>query len=152
MATPLRQGSDREANDFSGKKILVVDDNVFLGRMISKALSKYLNIGVFKAENSGQAIAAALTGGYHGAIIDLALNGASSMRIVRTIKTMLPEFPIAVMYDHPADDMMAGLRRCGVTCFLHKPFKITTLIEEITQMLGGEGKTPAPNRPITVED
>ncbi len=152
MATPSRQGVHPETEDFSGKKILVVDDNIFLGEMISRALDKYLSINVFKAKNGGQAIAAALTGRYHGAIIDLALNGASSIRIIRTIKTMLPGFPIAVMYDHPAHEMMARLKRYGVTRFLHKPFAITSLIEEITKMLGGEGKPAAPNRSITVEE
>jgi DNA-binding response OmpR family regulator len=152
MANPFHPDNFPGAKDFSGKKILVVDDNVFLGEMISKALAKYLNLEVFKAGNGGQAIAAALTGRYNGAIIDLSLNGASSSRIIRTIRTMLPSFPIAVMYDHPTDEMMAWLKRCGVTLYLHKPFKITSLIEEITKMLGGEEKPPAPSRSITVEE
>jgi DNA-binding NtrC family response regulator len=152
MVTQVPGAAASIIKNYSGKKILVIDDNIFLSDVISKALTKYLSIDVAKANNGGEGIASALSGIYDGVIIDLSLNSPSSAKIIKTIKTMLPKLPVAVMYSHFADEMLTWLEQNGVTLMLHKPFKITSLIEKITTMLGAVDNSPAQNRSITVEE
>jgi CheY-like chemotaxis protein len=141
MMEPSRQ--DSQAERFAGKKILVVDDNELVCDMISKVLAKYLDLEVCKIRGGSQAIAAALTGRYDGAIIDLNLQSISGSKVIRTIKTMLPKFPILTMCAHPSDEQLNTLERHGITRVIHKPFKMTTLIDEITEILGTEKSVSA---------
>jgi DNA-binding NtrC family response regulator len=136
MTEPLRQESFPKIDGFTGKKILVVDDNEYVCEMISKTLEKYMGLEVIKINCGSQAIAAALTGRYDAAIIDLTLQGSSGSKIARTIKTMLPALPVLAMCAQPADEMLSSLRRYGITRILQKPFKMTILIDEIVEMLG----------------
>ena len=131
---------------FTGKRILVVDDNKFVSEMISKVLAKYMKIEAVPARSGSQAIAAALTSHYDGAIIDLALKNASGGRIIRTIKTMLPSFPILAMSVRPTADADKSLGQYGAVRILHKPFKITTLIDELTLMLRADKTLSARDR------
>ncbi len=135
MIEQPRQESPPKMDDFTGKKILVVDDNEYVCDMISKTLEKYLGLEVVKINCGSQAIAAALTGRYDGAIIDLALQGTSGSKVVRTIKTMLPALPILSICAQPTDEMLSSLKRYGINRVLRKPFKMTILIDEITEML-----------------
>jgi CheY-like chemotaxis protein len=138
MMESSHRESPLKAKGFAGKRILVVDDNELVSEMISKILAKYLDLEVFKIKGGSQAIAAALTGRYDGAIIDLTLRGTSGSKVIRTIKTMLPAFPIMAMCAYPSDDLIAPLRRHGISRILYKPFKMTSLIDEITEILGVE--------------
>jgi DNA-binding response OmpR family regulator len=138
---PARQ--DGQVGRFAGKKILVVDDNEYVCEMISKVLEKYLDLEVCKIKSGSQVIAAALTGRYDGAIIDLNLQSISASKIIRTIKTMLPSFPVLTMSAHSSEEQLAALNKRGINRVIHKPFKMTTLIDEITEILGVEKSVPA---------
>jgi DNA-binding response OmpR family regulator len=144
MIEPSHQDNPPKTDGFMGKKILVVDDNELVCEMIAKILMKYLDLEVFKIKGGNQAITAALTGRYNGAIIDLALEGTSSSKVIRTIRTMLPGFPILAMCSHPTEDQMATLSKHGISRIIHKPFKMITLIDEITEILGAD-------KPISVQ-
>ncbi|HBC46872.1 MAG TPA: hypothetical protein DEO84_12465 [candidate division Zixibacteria bacterium] len=136
MMEPCHEDNLPKADGFTGKKILVVDDNELVCEMIAKILMKYLGLEVIKVKGGNQTITAALTGRYNGAIIDLAMQGTSSSKIIRTIRTMLPEFPILAMYSRPNEEQVATLTQNEVTRVIQKPFKMTTLIDEITEILG----------------
>jgi CheY-like chemotaxis protein len=146
MADPTRQNELSIKTKLIGKKILVVDDNEYVCEMISKVLIKNMSLEVIKVKGGGQAIAAALTGQYDAAIIDLALQGTSSGKVIRAIKTMIPAFPILAMSAHPSDEQLASLKQQGIVRILHKPFKMTTLIEEINGLLGVVSTLSAQNK------
>jgi DNA-binding response OmpR family regulator len=135
MVEPIRQNGLPNDDEIAGKKILVVDDNEYVCDMISKVLTKYLSLAAFKIRGGSQAITAALTGRYDGAIIDLAIQGASGLKVIRTIKTMLPIFPVLVMSAHASEEQIASLTKIGVSRILKKPFKMASLIEEMTGLL-----------------
>ncbi len=146
MADPMRPQIPVNGETFPGKRILVVDDNKFVCELISKALSRYLDIEAVPAKSGSQAIAAALTSHYDGAIIDLSLKNASGSKIIRTIKTMLPSFPILAMTIHPTGDTTRSLGQYGVIRVLPKPFKIESLINELKIMLKADKTMSARDR------
>jgi CheY-like chemotaxis protein len=125
------------------KRILVVDDDEFVCDLVSKVLTKYLSMEVYTANNGSDAIAAALTGRYDAALIDLILPRTSGRKVIRTIKTMLPEFPIIVMSAQAPEDVTKAIRRLGITVVLQKPFKLMALIQSITEIFGSGKALPA---------
>jgi two-component system, OmpR family, response regulator len=123
------------SNGLATKKILVISDDEFVGDLITKVLTRYLGLEVFLAGDGSEGIAAALTGRYNGAIIDLMMQGTSGRKVIATIKTMLPEFPIIGM---TSETNISGARQLGITTILSKPFKMTALIEGVTEVFGAE--------------
>ncbi len=146
MADPMRPEIPLIGETFPGKRILVVDDNKFICELISKVLAKYMDIEAVPAKSGSQAIAAALTSHYDGAIIDLSLKNASGSKIIRTIKTMLPSFPILAMSIRPTADFAKSLGQHGVIRILPKPFKIVSLIDELKIMLKADKTISARDR------
>src|SRR5512143_3169812 len=69
------------------KRVLVVDSNDFIGNLLTRVLSMYLNLEIVKAQNSGQAIAEILTGSYEAAVIDLDSPGISGLKTICTVRT-----------------------------------------------------------------
>jgi CheY-like chemotaxis protein len=127
----------------ANKKVLVVDDDEFVCELVSKVLTRYLGMEVCKANDGSEAIAAALTGRYDCALIDLVLPKTSGHKAIRTIKTMLPNFPIIAMTGQSPEETIQSMRRLGVTRVLQKPFKLMSLIEEVTDILSGGKTLPA---------
>lgn len=127
----------------ANKRVLVVDDDEFVCELVAKVLTKYLGMEVYKANDGSEAIAAALTGRYDCALIDLILPKTSGQKVIRTIKTMQPNFPIIAMTGQGLEETVRSLRRLGITRVLQKPFKLVTLIEEVTNILSGGKTLPA---------
>lgn len=148
MINPVSEAKLTSKEWLSGKRILVVDEDEFVRDLITKVLTKYLGLEVFSASSSGEAIAAALSGKYDGAIIDLVMSHTSGTKVIQTIKTMLPGFPIIAMAASVSENMLCSIRRFGITRVLGKPFKMTALIEGITEILSADNVSPAPKRGI----
>jgi CheY-like chemotaxis protein len=127
----------------ANKRILVVDDDEFVCELVAKVLTRYLGMEVYKANDGSEAIAAALTGRYDCALIDLVLPKTSGHKAIRTIKTMQPNFPIIAMTGQSLEETVHSMRRLGITRVLQKPFKLMTLIEEVANILSGGKSLPA---------
>jgi DNA-binding response OmpR family regulator len=124
------------AEKLSLKKILVIDEDEFVCDLITRVLTRYLGCEVFGVRDGGEGIAAALTGRYDGAIVDLLLQKTSGQKIIRAIRTMLPSFPIIAMATLASEELTHSVRQLGITTILYKPFKITALIEGVTEVFG----------------
>ncbi len=119
----------------ASKRVMVFDDDEFVRHLVTTVLSRYLGLEVFEARSGGEAIAAALTGRYDGAIIDL-VGQQPGGKAIRTIRTMLPEFPMIGMAAQASDGITRMARQLGITKVLYKPFKMTALIDEVTEVFG----------------
>jgi len=127
----------------ANKRVLVVDDDEFVCELVAKVLTRYLGMEVYKANDGSEAIAAALTGRYDCALIDLVLPKTSGHKAIRTIRTMMPNFPIIAMTGQGPDEAIRSMRRLGITRVMQKPFKLVALIEEVTNILSGGKTMPA---------
>ena len=141
ISNPLK--SEVSIEGLANKKVLVVDDDEFVCELVAKVLTRYLGMEVYKANDGSEAIAAALTGRYDCALIDLVLPKTSGHKVIRTIKTMQPNFPIIAMTGQGNEDTARTMRRLGISRVLQKPFKLMTLIEEVTNILSGDRTLPA---------
>jgi DNA-binding response OmpR family regulator len=126
----------------ANKRVLVVDDDEFVCELVAKVLTRYLGMEVYKASDGSEGIAAALTGRYDCALIDLVLPKTSGQKVIRTIRTMQPNFPIIVMTGQGMEEVVRSVRRLGISRVLQKPFKLVTLIEEVTNILSGGKALP----------
>lgn len=135
MTDPIRQASQPGSKGVSRKRILVVDRDEFVCNLVSKVLTGYMGLEVFQARDSGEAIAAALTGQYDGAIIDLALARTSGAEAIRAIRTMRPRFPIVAMTGPATEKNLNSVKGLGVIGILQKPFRIAALVEKIKEIL-----------------
>jgi len=143
MSQPTPAVSNSLLEGLAKKRVLVVDDDEFVCDLVSKVLTRYLGMEVYKANDGSEAIAAALTGRYDCALIDLILPNTSGSKVIKTIKTMLPDFPIIVMTGRAPDEVVKTIRKLGVTRVLQKPFKLMVLIEEIAEIFSGGKALPA---------
>ena len=135
MTYPIESTTRINNLGLHSKKILVVDDEEFVCNLVSKILEKYLGFEVNKAKNGSEAIAGALTGVYDAAIIDLSMPNTSGMKAIKAIKTMCPNFPIIAMSGKQMDFRPSEIEKeLGCDRFLQKPFKISSLILEITSL------------------
>jgi CheY-like chemotaxis protein len=135
MISPVSERKISKFEGLSGKKVLVVDEDDFVRDLITKILTRYLGLEVFLARSGSEAISAALTGQYDVAIIDLAMPHTSGVKIIQTIKTTMPDFPIIAMASCVDGSAINSVRRFGINEVLPKPFKMTALIEGITEIL-----------------
>ncbi len=141
MTYPIVSTSRVSDLRLKSRKILVVDDEEFVCNLVSTILEKYLGFEVSKAKNGSEAIAGALTGGYDAAIIDLSMPNTSGMKAIKTIKTMCPNFPIIAMSGKTLDFRPSEIEKeLGCERFLQKPFKISSLILEITSLFDSDDK------------
>ena len=143
MNQPVPSISNSFSEGLARKRVLVVDDDEFVCDLVSKVLTRYLGMEVYKANDGSEAIAAALTGKYDGALIDLILPNTSGYKVIKTIKTMLPDFPIIVMTGQAPDEIVKSIRKIGITKVLQKPFKLMLLIEEIAELFSDDKALPA---------
>lgn len=143
MNQPNPSNENALTEGLAKKRVLVVDDDEFVCELVAKVLTRYLGMEVYKASDGSEAIAAALTGRYDCALIDLILPKTSGHKAIRTIKTMLPNFPIIAMTGQGPEEAVRSMRRLGITRVLQKPFKLITLIEEVTNILSGGKTLPA---------
>jgi CheY-like chemotaxis protein len=148
MTDPVSEAKLSSREWLSGKRILVVDEDEFVRDLITKVLTRYLGLEVFAASSGGEAIAAALSGRYDGAIIDLIMPHTSGIKVIQTIRTMLPDFPMIGMAANVSENTLCTIRRFGITKVLGKPFKMTALIEGITEILGADNILSKPERGI----
>ena len=128
----------------SKKRILVVDDEEFVCNLITKVLSRHLGLEVETARDGGAAIAATLAGRYDGAIINLVLPRTSGLEAIRTIKTMLPRFPIIAMSTAVSGRSLKSIEKFGVTAILFKPFKMADLIDKVNGIWGADKRVSDP--------
>jgi len=122
------------------KRILVISADNFACEVIRKVLARHFEIDVASVGSGGDAIAEALTGKYSGAIIDHYLPGTSSRKIIKTIKTMLPGFPMMMMTSDFSEETLRAFQNLGIPDIIHKPFKMHALIDGITALIGAGGK------------
>jgi CheY-like chemotaxis protein len=146
MIGPVTQASKSAQDAIADKKrrILVADEDEFVSSLISKVLSRYMGLEVVKVRDGSEAIAVALAGNYDAAIIGMVLPQTSGLKVIRTIKTMRPEFPIIATSTEASEKSLKSIERFGVTAVLTKPFKMAELIQKVKCALSANEKTSAP--------
>ena len=125
----------------SWPRILIVDDDVSLGKFLSREL-KRKNF-IVEVRNDGESVSSDLTSSaYDLLILDLNLPRMDGMSVMRQVRSSYPLLPILVLTArNRTQDMVAGLEQ-GADDFLIKPFSLLELTARVKALLRRKS-TPA---------
>ena len=115
--------------DFTGKIVLVVEDNMISYKLISAVLTK-VNTGMVHATNGRQAIE--LCAGKHHfdlVLMDMQMPEVDGLEATRKIKQICPDLPVIATTANTYDEDEASFRRAGCDAFLSKPLQFRKLFE-----------------------
>ena len=134
----------QRAND-KNKKILLVEDNACLREIVSQILTD--DYRITEAESGEEAIEALQSKDFDLVITDLNMGEVNGIEVLKKAKALNPETMVIIMtanhdvtYYHEALELDA----CD---YLLKPFKLTELLERVSQCLrkrestAGKGKS-----------
>ena len=126
-----------------GAKILLVDDDTSLLRLISMRLTA-AGYAVDTAENGDQALAHSVSFQPHVVITDLRMEGMDGMALFDTLHQRNPTLPVIILTAHGTIPDAVEATRRGVFAYLTKPFDSSALLECIDHAirLTGEPATP----------
>ncbi len=119
-------------------KVLIIDDDVWMQRILSKTLQGYGFKEVYLASNGFDGIAIAVEEIPNLIILDILmpeLSGLLTLKVLKTIKTT-KEIPV-LMVSAMSDTENLGLSiKSGASGFISKPFTRSTIYEKLIQIFG----------------
>jgi CheY-like chemotaxis protein len=123
--------------DGQGSTILVVDDEQSV-REITTAVLRELNFRVITANDGTDALIRVVENraALCGVVTDLNMPHMDGLKLVRTLKHMLPGMPVLVCSGRVEDKQAHELAALGVVSVLHKPFDEVTFTAAIRQLMG----------------
>ena len=113
------------------KRILVVDDNASIRRLIRKMLKK-LPVQVKEAEDGEQALFLHEHETYDLVLTDLVLPRIDGGMLARALRCRFPTLPVIMM----SGQFAAEEKSCNYNLFLKKPFDGKTLVRAVCSALG----------------
>jgi PAS domain S-box-containing protein len=136
-AAPARGVDTTAPLDGQGSTILVVDDQQSV-REVSTAVLREMNFRVITANDGTDALICAVENraALRGVITDLNMPHMDGLKLVRTLKHMLPGIPVVVCSGRVDEKHAHELAALGVVAVLHKPFDEVTFTAAIRQLMG----------------
>jgi CheY-like chemotaxis protein len=115
--------------DFSGRSVLVVEDNIISFKLISTVLSK-VNVTVSHASNGQKAIEMC-RGDHHFdmVVMDIQMPELNGIEATRAIKKLRPALPVIAATANTFDDERAACREAGCDGYINKPLQFRKLFE-----------------------
>tara|TARA_R110000751_G_scaffold261692_1_gene360972 strand:+ start:20542 stop:21198 length:657 start_codon:yes stop_codon:yes gene_type:complete len=119
-------------------RVLVIDDDVMLGRALVQALND-AGMSVDWVRDGHLGDEAVAVGGHSLVLLDLGLPGRSGLEILRSLRTTGDKRPILVVTARDElDDRVAGLD-LGADDYLVKPFEVKELLARMRAVLRRHG-------------
>jgi DNA-binding response OmpR family regulator len=122
----------------SKKRILVVEDDLAIARMLEKILTADYEVVV--AHDGAEALKAARQKAPDLALLDVMLPGMDGLRLAERLKRELGLGKIPIIFltakDSPLD-VVRGIQ-VGARHYLTKPFKLEEVRDKVAKALGGE--------------
>jgi len=115
--------------DFTGKVVLVVEDNMISFKLISAVLSR-VKAGVVHATNGRQAIELCGSGDHFDLVLmDMQMPEMNGLEATQKIKLIRPKLPVIATTANTFDEDEATCRKAGCDEFLTKPLHFRKLFE-----------------------
>ena len=122
------------APDFSGARILLVDDNDF-NRQVGRELVEITGATVHTAEDGAQAVVAATPGGYDLVLMDLQMPVMDGYTAARIIRELWPDLPILALTAHAMSEETARVLAAGMNDIITKPILPDALYVKLERWL-----------------
>ena len=115
--------------DFSGKVILVVEDNLISFKLISAVL-RQVQAEVVHATNGRKAIEfCKLDAHYDLVLMDMQMPEVNGFEATRKIKQMRPDLVVVATTANAYEEDEIACRKAGCNAFISKPLKFQLLFE-----------------------
>ncbi len=115
--------------DFSGKIILVVEDNLIAFKLISAVLTQ-VQAEVVHASNGRRAIELCETDGHYDLVLmDMQMPEVNGLEATRVIKQMRPDLVVVATTANAYEEDEIACRKAGCNAFITKPLKFQMLFE-----------------------
>ena len=121
--------------EYSGRKILVVDDSLALAEMVTRFLEDHGFDASF-VSNGKDAIEKVLSGPPDLVLLDLNLPDISGMEVLKRIKEINEDVAIMVITGYGGEQVAVAMMKAGALDYLSKPFEFQTLLTSIKDTLG----------------
>jgi len=129
------EGKGKFDYDFSGMKVLVVEDTMMSFKLMKTVLSR-VHAEVVHAADGTEALALCEnTEGIDVVIMDLQMPGMSGLEATRAIKKIRPGLPVIAATANTFDDEEKSSREAGCDGFITKPLKFEKLFGLIQSLV-----------------
>jgi len=121
----------------TGRRILVVDDDVTLRELLADALERE-GFTILRAGNGEEGVAAALAGKPDLVISDIVMPGMNGWELCETLRTIPSTKAVPFLFlstlDQTPDKLLA--LRLGADDYLTKPFHLDAILTKVQQLIG----------------
>jgi len=124
---------------FDRLKVLVVDDNVHMRKLVIAILQAFGVTQILEAENADRAWGSLRDSNPDVIILDWVMEGMSGLDLIRMIRTNPqapnPFVPVIMLTGHTSLDHVNQARDAGVNEFIAKPVSVKTMMSRLVAVI-----------------
>lgn len=124
---------------FDRLKVLVVDDNQHMRKLVSTILQAFGVIQIFEAADGNQAWAMLREANPDVVVLDWMMEGMNGLEVVKMVRTSAqtpnPFVPIIMLTGYTQVDHVRQARDAGVNEFLAKPVSVKALMSRLVAVI-----------------
>ncbi|MBV8977748.1 MAG: response regulator [Alphaproteobacteria bacterium] len=124
---------------FDRLKILVVDDNAHMRKLVVTILQAFGAIQIFEAESGERALGLMRDTNPDVIILDWMMEGMTGLEFVKQVRASAqspnPFVPIIMLTGHTHIDHVRQARDCGVNEFLAKPVSVKAIMTRLVAVI-----------------
>ena len=128
------------ADPSGDKKILVVEDDVKLLKLIVKALKRLSDFELLTATDGFQAGQLVEGSKPDLVVLDIMLPDINGFKVCELIKARNKNTKVVAITGYDSEDIKKKIMDAGADAYLIKPFQFKTLFEHVENLLGLSGK------------
>jgi DNA-binding NtrC family response regulator len=117
--------------DASASILLIDDERTFADTLAKRLSVRGIDCAVAYDGRAGIALVESKT--FTGVVLDLRLPDLDGCEVLRRIKDLRPDLPVAILTGHGTDHDARECMKNGATAFIHKPVDLTQLVRLFTQ-------------------
>lgn len=116
------------------KKILIVDDNESIRKLIAEFLSLE-GYSIDIAENGIEAFKKTLIVKYHLIILDFQMPKMNGLDTIKAIRMNIPTIPVIIISGIRDKALIKKAQESGADAYISKPFAIDDLVEKVKMLI-----------------
>ena len=124
---------------FDRMKVLVVDDNVHMRKLVVTILQAFGVIQIFEAESGERAWAVLREANPDVLVLDWMMEGMSGLDLMRMIRTNPqspnPFVPVIMLSGHTSIEHVSKARDAGINEFIAKPVSVKTMMQRLIAVI-----------------
>jgi CheY-like chemotaxis protein len=124
---------------FDRLKVLVVDDNAHMRKLVTTILQAFGVVQIYEAENGQRAWAVLRESNPDVLVLDWVMDGMSGLDLVQMIRTNPqtpnPFVPVIMLTGHTSIDHVRQARDAGVNEFIAKPVSVKTMMSRLVAVI-----------------